>query len=209
MSDAQTIAVKQLKDEYGTIIAGRALTAANGGVVLSKVLQVLLGSVIASSNTNDVVDIDATARYDVIKEMVEASNSKTIIFAPYRAAVRRITNYFADYGAEFIDGSVSEKNRADILKRFDTVDSFRVLVAHPGTMAHGITATAASTIIWAGAPMSTEIFQQANNRIDRPGQVHKMTIAYLISHPVEQAVYNVLRKRVAAQDDLLATLASL
>ena len=42
-----------------------------------------------------------------------------------------------------------------------------VLIAHPATMAHGLTLTAASTVVWYGPVTSNEQYIQANGRIER------------------------------------------
>jgi hypothetical protein len=61
-------------------------------------------------------------------------------------------------------------------------------------MRHGLTRSEASTIIWRSPTTSLEIYEQANARSCRPGQVDKTVIAHLSGAAVERAVYIRLRK---------------
>ena len=74
---------------------------------------------------------------------------------------------------------------------------------HPQCMAHGITLTAASTIIWAAPITSLEIFDQACARIRRIGQKHKQQIIMLQGSKVERAAYARLRAKRKVQNLLL------
>ena len=102
-----------------------------------------------------------------------------------------------------ITGDTSAKRRAEIFYSFQTEGEIDVILAVPRTMSHGVTATAASTIVWFGPVTSNETYQQACNRIDRPGQTQEMFIHHLYSSPVEQKLYKTLRERKVSQADLL------
>jgi SNF2 family DNA or RNA helicase len=87
---------------------------------------------------------------------------------------------------------------------FQNTDKYRVIAAHPQCLAHGITLTAADTIIWFGPVTSLEIFDQANARIRRVGQKHKQQVLMLQSTPVEKKIYRMLRAKQLVQNKLLA-----
>ena len=70
-------------------------------------------------------------------------------------------------------------------------------------MSHGLTLTAASTIIWYSCVTSNEIFEQANGRINRPGQKMNNFIIMLEGSPVEHRVYSRLQKKQRLQGALL------
>jgi hypothetical protein len=61
-------------------------------------------------------------------------------------------------------------------------------------MTHELTLTEANAIIWWRPTTSLEIYEQANARINRPGQLIKTVIAHLSGTAVEGAVYARLRK---------------
>jgi SNF2 family DNA or RNA helicase len=71
-----------------------------------------------------------------------------------------------------------------------------VLIIQPQAASHGLTLTAADTIIWYAPCTSVETYLQANARIDRPGQVNPMTIVHIHGSPVEERMYKLLRSNV-------------
>jgi hypothetical protein len=77
-------------------------------------------------------------------------------------------------------------------------------VAHPATTAHGLTLPRADLTIWYGPIMDLEIFEQANNRMDRPGQKNAMTVACIAANPLELELYSALKSKQAMQNTILA-----
>jgi SNF2 family DNA or RNA helicase len=102
-----------------------------------------------------------------------------------------------------VHGGTNKKHRDQIFAAFQTSDSPRVIVAHPQCMAHGLTLTSASTIIWFTPTTSLEIYEQANARITRPGQKHKALIIHLQSTAIERKIYKRLQKKASLQGALL------
>ena len=72
----------------------------------------------------------------------------------------------------------------------------RVLVLQPAAAAHGLTLTAANTIIWWSPISSLETYLQANARIHRAGQVNKCSIVHLEGSDIEHKVYYMLRNKI-------------
>ena len=86
---------------------------------------------------------------------------------------------------------------------FQNTSSVKALVAHPVCMSHGLTLTAADTIVWFSPTTSLETFEQANARIRRIGQRHRQQIIMLQSTPAERAIYARLRSKRDAQNNVL------
>jgi SNF2 family DNA or RNA helicase len=111
----------------------------------------------------------------------------------------------ADYiDHAIIHGDVPDGQRNDIFDKFQNTDTYKAIIAHPGCMSHGLTLTAADTIIWYCPMPSFETYEQANARIRRIGQRHRQQIIHLQGTPVERKIYALLRKKASAQDMLLA-----
>ena len=79
----------------------------------------------------------------------------------------------------------------------------RVLVIQPQAAAHGITLTAASTVIWYSPITSIETYLQANARINRKGQKNAMTVVNIEGSAVERKLYRLLSGRLEAHIKLL------
>jgi len=82
--------------------------------------------------------------------------------------------------------------RSQVFSNFQNTASPRIIVADPRTMAHGLTLTAASAIVWYGPTDQPEIYTQANGRINRPGQVKSMLVVRLQSTNIEREIYKRL-----------------
>ncbi len=102
-----------------------------------------------------------------------------------------------------VHGGVSKSQRDDIFHDFMQPHGVRVLVAQPGTMAHGLTLTAANTIVWFAPTNSAETYQQANARIVRPGQTRNTLIVRVQGSDIERKMYERLERRESMQGTLL------
>jgi SNF2 family DNA or RNA helicase len=98
---------------------------------------------------------------------------------------------------------VSASKRNTIFHNFQHADEPRVLIAHPGTMAHGLTLTAATTIIWYGPINSNEIYGQANGRIERIGKNRVSNLIHIEGTELEHRMYERLRNKQRLQGLLL------
>jgi len=172
--------------------AGENVTAGTAAVVMTKLLQISSGSVITDDQNN--LQFDISTRYKVLMEVLAETSNKVVIFVPFRSAIEMLTAKLrADaITCEVISGSVSAGERTDIFRAFQNQHDPRVLVVQPQAAAHGVTLTAADTIVWWGPTASLEIYEQANARIHRKGQVNKCTIVQLVGSPVEERVYKLL-----------------
>lgn len=172
--------------------AGEEITAVNAAVNLSKLLQISCGAVY--SDTKEVVEFDIKNRYTVLKEVIDEANNKVLVFVPFKHAIDLITAKLLEDGitAEVIRGDVSAVKRTEIFKQFQETPEPRVLVIQPQSAAHGVTLTAADTVVWWGPTSSLETYAQANARVHRAGQRHPSVVIRLIGSNAEKHVYTML-----------------
>jgi len=78
-----------------------------------------------------------------------------------------------------------------------------VLVANAAAMSHGLTLTAATTIVWYAPVHSNEIYQQACARVRRPGQTRSTVIVHLAGTEIERKIYKRLAEKESMQGLLL------
>ena len=186
------------------LMAAHEITAANAGVVLMKLLQLSSGWVYTSDKR--VVELDGGLRLQALEDLIASTDRKVIVFAPFKHTLHGIHKHLEKAGydvAPYIDGDVTQAERNRVFSKFQNTPDYKVLPAHPGTMAHGLTLTAADTIIWYAPISSNETFEQANARIRRVGQRHRQQILMLQATPVEKRVYDILQNKQDLQDKLL------
>jgi SNF2 family DNA or RNA helicase len=186
-----------LRDQMVAMAAGETITAVNAAGVLNKLLQISTG--VSYTDNQEVVEFDATPRLNVLLEALEQTDRKVIVFALFRAAISTISAFLTKNGVacEEIHGGVTATKRGDIIKRFQTQPNPRVLVMQPQATAHGITLTAADTVIFYGPLMSVEQYVQCIARADRKGQSSdKVTVIHIEGSPVEKRMFKALSSKV-------------
>ncbi len=190
-------------------IAGNKVTAVNAAVAMGKLLQVSGGWVYAGDQ-RAAVPTDAKPRHDILVDLINENERKVLVFCPYKHAIDGVSEVLSSAGIEhsIVHGGISQSTRSHEFDLFQNTDKYKVLLAHPQCLAHGITLTAADTIIWYMPITSLDIYDQANARITRVGQHFKQKIIHLQSTPVEKKIYSMLRSKQKVQDALLEMLSS-
>lgn len=187
---------KQLKDQLVMRAAGEEITAVNAAVTMNKLLQISSGAVY--TDTKETLEFDIKNRYKVLREVIDESSKKVLVFVPFKHVIDILTDRLRSEGipTEVIRGDVPATKRTDIFKRFQENDDPKVLVIQPQSAAHGVTLTAANTVVWWGPTSSLETYAQANARVHRSGQTHKCTVVQLQGSDVEKRVYSLLDNRI-------------
>ena len=187
---------KELKAKLILQAAGEQITAANAAIIMSKLLQIASGAVY--TDTGEALEFDIKNRYKVLREVIDESSKKVLVFVPFKHTIDILSNKLLADGipTEIIRGDVPAAKRTDIFSRFQTMDNPKVLVIQPQAAAHGVTLTAANTVVWWGPTSSLEIYAQANARVHRAGQDHKCTVVQLQGSAVEKRVYTLLDNRI-------------
>jgi SNF2 family DNA or RNA helicase len=195
---------KLLKERMVMQASGETITAVNAAAGVSKLLQISAGA--AYTDAHEIVEFDCAPRLNVMLEVLEETNRKVIVFAPFRHSIESIHQHLLKHGieSEVIHGDVSVNKRTDIFKRFQTEAQPRILVIQPQSASHGVTLTAADTVIFYGPVMSVETYLQCIARADRIGQTGKnVTVIHLQGSDIEKRMFAQLEKRVEGHDILL------
>lgn len=203
MGPKQAKVYKQMEEQAHTLVANKEITAMNAGAVLSKLLQISTGYIY--TREGEVVSLDNDLRLDAVVDAVNATDRKVIVFVPFVHALEGVAKRLTSegYDVRTISGGTNKSERDDIFRLFQNTDKVKVLVAHPQTMAHGLTLTAADTIIWFAPLPNLEIFEQANARIRRIGQKHRQQILMFSATKAERQMYARLRAKQKVQNMLL------
>ena len=194
---------QMLKKQMLVEAAGEEVSAVNAAVQLNKLLQIAGGAVY--TDNKEVIEFDVSSRLNVVQEVIDESSHKVLVFVPFTHTIELLKNHLEKHNitCAVINGSVNVNARSDIVKDFQTTDKVKVLIIQPQAASHGLTLTAADTIIWYAPCTSVETYLQANARIDRPGQLNNMTIVHISGSPVETKVYSLLRSNIGNHQKII------
>lgn len=154
--------VLECLDADGEIVAGSEAALTN------KLLQFANGAI---------YDMDGqvhelhTVKLDALEEMLEAAGGEPVlVLYAYKHDAERIRQRI-DCRALDTPEDIDAWNRGEI----------PVALAHPASIGHGLNLQdGGHIIIWYGLTWSLELYQQANERLNRPGQQHVCRIYHLI-----------------------------
>ncbi len=203
----QKKAYKEMMSKLAAEYAGGQIVAMNEAVKINKLLQIACG--VAYGSNHEEIELPAKPRMEVVKELIEESEGKVIIFVPFTAVLEKVAAELVSENHEvaIVHGETSKAQRDEIFARFqDPHDTLTTIVANPGTMSHGLTLTAATTIIWFAPIHSNEIYRQACARVRRPGQKRTTVIAHISGCDTERRMYDRLQKKESVQGILLSAL---
>ena len=154
--------VMECLDGDGEIMAGSAAALTN------KLLQFANGAIYdADGQAHEVHDI----KLDALEELVEEAGGDPVLIL-----------YAYQHDAERIRQRISCR-ALDTSKDIDDWNAGKIpaALAHPASIGHGLNLQDGGHIItWFGLPWSLELYQQANERLNRPGQTHVCRIYHLI-----------------------------
>jgi SNF2 family DNA or RNA helicase len=197
MTAQQAKYYQKIKTDMLVVAAGQTISAVNKAAVVNKLLQISCGGVY--SEDGEVVEFDATPRMNLLLEILAETNRKVLIFAMYRSSISTIETFLTKHGIAIgsIHGGVPAHRRGELINQFQHTPSPMVMVMQPQASAHGITLTAADTVVFFGPLMSIELYLQCIARADRKGQnSDKVTVVHIQSSPIEKKMFDAMNTRV-------------
>ena len=154
--------VLECLDADGEIVAGTAAALTN------KLLQFANGAIYdMDGNVHHIHDI----KLDALEELIEAAGGDPVLLLySYKHDADRIRQRITCRALDKPE-DIDAWNRGEI----------PVALAHPASIGHGLNLQDGGHIlIWFGVPWSLELYQQANERLNRPGQKNVCRIYHLI-----------------------------
>ena len=181
---------------------GTAISAVNEAVKVQKLVQIACG--VAYTDDGQDFEVDCSPRVNAVKEVIEEAGEKVIVFVPLTGTLKMLERELSKrWSVAVVNGSVSSSARNKIFHDFQEHKDPRVLIAHPATMAHGLTLTSASTVIWYGPITSNEQYVQANGRVERIGKRHVSNVVHIEGTELEAKMYSRLANKQKLQGLLL------
>lgn len=195
MTANQTKSYKEMYNELYLEYESGAITSSNSAVKFIKLLQISCGWV--KDDDGKVYELDPSNRLDMAFEIFQNTHGeKLVIASAFKASILGIVNFFKEKGVnvDYINGDVKAEDRAKKIDRFQNGD-LQVIVLQPQAAAHGITLTAASTLLWFSLIPSGEVYNQMNGRITRIGQKHKQSIIHFVGSKAEARILKILKNK--------------
>lgn len=154
--------VMECLDEHGQIVAGTEAALTN------KLLQFANGAIYdTDGRAHEIHDI----KLDALEELLEAAGGEPVlVLYAYKHDADRIRQRIS---CRTLDTSedIDAWNRGEI----------PVAIAHPASIGHGLNLQdGGHIIVWYGLTWSLELYQQANERLNRPGQKNVCRVYHLI-----------------------------
>ena len=180
--------VLEVLDDDGQIVATSA------AVLTNKLLQFANGAIY---DTEGAVHWIHDIKLDALEEMAEAADSPLLIMYIYQHDRDRILDRLP---CRVLDkpGDIADWNAGRI----------PLALAHPASVGHGLNLQSGGhVIVWFGLPWSLELYQQANERLHRPGQKQTCMVYHLILKGThDERVLKSLKNKEAGQTRALEAL---
>lgn len=202
LTEQQKKMLTELKNNFVVELkSGKQITAINEAAARQKYMQISLGAIYDADHKAHA--IEAKPRLDELKAVIREAPGKLLIFAGLTSVLNLLYRELTDWPREIVNGDVSEHARAAIFSAFQQGSEPQLLLADPGTMAHGLDLWMAQTVCWYGPTDKTELYLQANKRAHRPGQKYPVTVVQLVSNALEREIYRRLDTNTTLQGALL------
>jgi SNF2 family DNA or RNA helicase len=202
LSDEQKKLYKRLENDLTVQLKnGTVITAPHEAALRLKLIQISCGALYDADHK--VTLVDCTPRLKELRAVIEEARRKVIIFTPLTSVVHMLYAELKEYSRAMINGEVPIGARNEIFRKFQSEANPQLLIADPATMSHGLDLFAASVIVWFGATDRTELYLQANRRIDRPGQTIPTTIVQLAATEIEREIYRRAASNTSMQGLIL------
>ena len=181
--------VLECLDADGEIVAGSAAALTN------KLLQFANGAIYdMDGKVHHLHDV----KLDALEEMLEeAGGDNVLVLYAYKHDADRIR-------ARIPCRSLDKPEDIDAWNRGE----IPVALAHPASIGHGLNLQEGGHItLWFGLPWSLELYQQANERLNRPGQKNVCRVYHLILKGThDERVLQSLYKKEKGQDAAIEAL---
>lgn len=183
------------KDAVLEVLDGNEIMAGSAAVLTSKLLQFANGAV---------YDMDGQAhevhsvKLDALEELIEeAGGDPVLVLYAFKHEAERIRQRIPCRSLDTSD-DIDAWNRGEI----------PVALAHPASIGHGLNLQHGGHItIWFGLTWSLELYQQANERLNRPGQTNVCRVYHLVMKGThDERVLASLKNKENGQDAAIEAL---
>jgi SWI/SNF-related matrix-associated actin-dependent regulator 1 of chromatin subfamily A len=135
----------------------------------------------------------------IIKWIEEANHEKIVLFAHHKAVIDELRKM---EDTVYIDGSCSQKQREDAVRKFQDGSAKR-LVGQIQAAGTGLTLTAANTLVFVEYSWVPAENRQAADRIHRIGQGNNCVVYFAtVPNSVDEDIMNVVKRKLETYKEM-------
>lgn len=219
--DVEVHLTKDLKKQYQELEAELVLelensvkiTAVNAGVLLDKLMQFTSGNCYYMEDIEGSVGVKTrkvqhihNAKLDELSKLVKQLDSEPLLvgvnFKHEQEAIRKRLPQ-----AVFVEDFTSQAAQQDLLRRWNRKE-VPVLVAHPGSVGHGLNLQyGCHNMCWTSLTNNREHYEQMIGRLARQGQTKLVTCwRLMVPQSVDEAVATSLQSKQDVETSMLNAL---
>ena len=186
----------EMESNYLTTIDEDTITAGSAGVLSGKLMQLANGFAYDGDKT---LRIGGYCKADKLLEMLgsdEMNDKSVLVFYWFKEDLKIIQDTLHGLDVRVLqdEKDVFDWNQGRI----------HVLLAHPASTGHGLNLQfGGHIIIWYGLTWSLELYEQANARLHRSGQVYPTVVHHLIAtDTIDEEIMKRLREKKVSLEDV-------
>lgn len=186
------------RDQVLSLIDSEDISATSAAALSTKLRQFANGAVYDEDKNWHTVH---RVKIEALMELVEEANGQPVlIFYAFLHDLERIKSALKTYKPKTLDS-------AEQIKEWNA-GKISVLLAHPASAGHGLNLQAGGNIIiWFGLNWSLELYQQANARLDRQGQVKPVIVHHMVTvQTIDTRIIAALDGKAQTQDALMSAV---
>ena len=171
------------------------ISAINAAALSNKLLQFANGAVYDAEKSFHEVHKE---KLEALEEIVDAANGQSVlVFCSFKHDYERIKKHLKAHKPQLLETPEDEQ-------KWNT-GKIQVLLAHPASVGYGLNLQEGGNIIvWYGLNWSLELYQQANARLHRQGQLRPVIIHHLVvSGTMDEDVMKSIEGKAECQEALM------
>lgn len=193
---------REMESHLITEIGEGLVTAANAAVKMVKLREISSGFIIDEGTVIDV----GSSKLKILDELLdEIGNHQTIIWTQFTHEAKQISELLDQKGRGNgqVNGSITQRAKDQNIAGFKA-GHIQDIIAHPRSMAHGVTAVNCQYAIYYSLSYSLEEMYQSKDRIYRYGQKNACSYYYLLGKDtVDVAVFKAVAKKQSVAHNVL------
>lgn len=178
LSTEQKRLLRELKTLMQTMLDNQELSVENALSFYTRGAQIIGGHF--ATNDGPVVPLEQNPKLAELKEIVEGTAQKLVVFCRFVPETHLIQRAFREYGAVRLDPDIEDP--IDTVNRFQRDPDVRILVSTYARGSRGFTMTAGKLLVRYSGTWAFEELVQSEKRIHRIGQDEPTLVIDLIAN---------------------------